>query len=90
MSLLTWIISLFKPYMKPNDSPMYVNKKSNHPPCITKNLPAAVNQRLSSISANEEVFREAAPPYQEALNASGYDFALSFDPDAATKTRKKT
>ena len=27
---------LFKPYMKPNDTPVYVNKHSNHPPLYPK------------------------------------------------------
>ena len=53
---------LYQPFLKPNDSPIYVNKDSNHPPCILKNLPASVNKRLSSISSNEGVFREAIPP----------------------------
>ena len=31
----------FKPFMKPNNTPLYV-KLSNHPPNVTKNIPAAV------------------------------------------------
>ena len=37
---------LYKTFMKPNDIPVYVNVKSNHPPSILKNIPAAVNKRL--------------------------------------------
>ena len=69
---------VFKPFMKENDTPTYVNMKSNHPPCITKNIPASVNRRLSSISGNEGVFKEAIPPYQEALMKSGYAHQLQF------------
>ena len=47
----------YKPYMKPNHSPVYVHVESNHPPNILKNIPASVNKRLSSRSSNEEVFR---------------------------------
>ena len=72
---------LFKPYMKPNDTPIYVHKDSNHPPSILKNIPAAVNKRLSTISANQEVFENAAPPYQEALNKSGFEHKLKFEPE---------
>ena len=71
---------IYKPFMKPNDTPVYVNKKSNHPPSILKNIPTAVNRRLSSISANEEVFKEAVPPYQEALAKGGYEHQLKYDP----------
>ena len=70
---------LYQPFLKPNDSPIYVNKDSNHPPCILKNLPASVNKRLSSISSNEGVFREAIPPYKNALRESGYDTELKFE-----------
>ena len=54
---------LFKPYMKPNDIPVYIDKGSNHPPSILKNIPAAVNRRLSNISANATIFEDSAPPY---------------------------
>ena len=63
---------LYRPYMKPNDTPTYVHKDSNHPKSILNNIPLSVNRRLSSISANEDVFNSAIPPYQEALRKSGY------------------
>ena len=71
---------LYKPFMKPNDTPVYVNKSSNHPPKILKNIPAAVNTRLSNISANEDVFMEAIPPFQNALKNAGYDFEMKYQP----------
>ena len=79
---------VFKPFMKPNDSPVYVNKNSNHPPSIIKNIPSAVNRRLSKISANEKVFAEAIPPYQDALNKSGYDHQLKYEPTPTNNNRK--
>ena len=69
---------VFKPYMKPNNSPQYINKKSNHPPAIIKSIPEAVNKRLSSISQNEQVFNSAKPPYQEALAKSGFEYELKY------------
>ena len=53
---------LYKPFMKPNDNPLYVNKSSNHPPSILRNIPAAVNKRLSGISATEEIFKNSVTP----------------------------
>ena len=47
---------LYKPFMKPNDIPVYVDMKSNHPPSILKNIPAAVNKRVSKIPANQKFF----------------------------------
>ena len=70
----------YKPYMKPNDFPLYVDTQSNHPPNILRNIPKSVNRRLCSISSNEEVFNSAIPPYQQALKNSGYDHVLKFCP----------
>ena len=72
----------FKPYVKPNNKIQYINKDSNHPPSILKNIPAAVNRRLSSISSNKAIFNAARPPYQEALATSGYTHKLKFEPPA--------
>ena len=34
----------FQPYRKPNDEPLYINTKSNHPPTVIKQIPAAINR----------------------------------------------
>ena len=52
----------YKPYMKPNNTPLYVHSKSNHPPNILKNIPESINRRLSSISCNATVFHNSTPP----------------------------
>ena len=70
----------FKPYSKPSNTPLYVHSQSNHPPNILRNIPAAINRRLSSVSSDHEVFNEASAPYQEALRKSGYAFKLEFKP----------
>jgi hypothetical protein len=74
----------FKPFMKLNNNPLYVHKDSNHPPSIIRNIPLAVNRRLSSISSNKEIFDTAAKTYQEALNKGGYSHKLSYEVSAAT------
>ena len=79
---------LFKPFMKENNVIHYVHNKSNHPPSILKNLPKGVEQRLSKISANEEIFITSTAPYQAALEASGYSHKLKFDPNARNKPPK--
>ena len=74
-----------KPHINHTSNPaptLYIHKQSNHPPTITRNLPAAINKRLSSISCNRIEFEKAAPLYQDALERSGYDHKLEFDPDA--------
>ena len=79
---------IYRPYMKPNDMPIYVNRHSNHPRGILENIPRSVNRRLSALSANKEVFDLASPPYQEALNKSGYNYTLHFDPPTNTNRSK--
>ena len=70
----------YKPFLKPGDKPAYVHALSNHPPGILKNIPESINRRLSALSSNEEVFLEVVPPYQDALNKSGYNYQLRYNP----------
>ena len=78
----------YKPYIKPGDRPLYVNKESNHPPAVVKNIPMAVNRRLSAISSSKEIFDAAAPLYQAELNRAGYDHQLEFS-EVSEKRNKR-
>ena len=78
---------LYKPFMKENNKIFYVHSQSNHPKSILKNLPKNIENRLSKISASEEIFTAHAPPYQAALDASKYDHKLTFDPSARQRSR---
>ena len=62
----------YKPYKKPNDTLLYINKNSNHPPQITKKLPKAINDRLCRNSSNAEIFHASKIEYERALRKSGY------------------
>ena len=64
--------STYQPSTKPNTTQQYVHRESNHPPITTKNIPAAINKRLSSLSSDKASFDQAAPPYQKALDECGY------------------
>ena len=74
----------YRPYMKPNGEPVYVHSKSNHPPGIIHNIPKSINNRLSKLSANKEVFDAIKPKYQQALQNSGYDYVMEYDPSVTT------
>ena len=78
----------YKPYLKPNNKLLYVHQQSNHPPALKKNIPLNVNKRLSNISSSKGIFNEAIPPYQKALEESGYDFKLTFNPEQTTRKKK--
>ena len=54
----------YEPYTKPNNTPIYVHRESNHPHSILKSIPLAINKRLSEISSNKESFDKAARIYQ--------------------------
>ena len=41
---LDLINNTYKPYKKPNQSPMYINVNSNHPPSIIKQIPVTINR----------------------------------------------
>ena len=45
-----------EPYRKPDNAPLYINKKSNHPPVVLKQLPKSINKRISDISSDEHIF----------------------------------
>ena len=70
----------FKPYVKPNSPIIYVNNKSNHPPCILKNIPLSVNKRLAELSSTEEIFNNSVKEYQTALDKCGYSHKLEYTP----------
>ena len=55
----------YQPYRKPNSEPIYINKSSNHPKNIIKDLPKAIGKRLSDTSCNQEVFEAALPIYKK-------------------------
>ena len=74
----------YKPFRKPNSSTTYVNKCSNHPPSILKNIPGMIERRVSSISSSEKEFSEAKGMYQQALDRAGYNSEIKY-----TKTNLK-
>ena len=68
----------YKPYTKPNNEIKYINKNSNHPPSVIRKIPLSIESRLSTLSFNEKIFQEAVPPYQKALQNSGYRLTLTY------------
>ena len=63
----------YKPYRKPNDNPLYINRLSNHPPTITRQLPTSINTRINKLSYDEQTFNSAKALYNEALKQSNFD-----------------
>ncbi len=53
----------YKPFIKTNQNPSYINIKSNHPKNIIKQVPKAVNLRICKLSANEKIFEVSSKMY---------------------------
>ena len=47
-----------------------------------------IQNRLSRLSATEEIFNEAKAPYEDALKQGDYDFNLKYDPNARNSENK--
>ena len=57
----------YRPYHKPNNELSYVHIHSNHPPVILKQIPLSIQNRLSNLSSNEDIFKATIPYYKDAL-----------------------
>ena len=68
----------YKPYTKQNNEIKYIHKNSNHPPSIILQIQLSTESRLSTLSFSEIIFQEAVPPYQKALQNSGYKHTLTY------------
>ena len=62
----------FFPFKKPNNVPLYINIKSNHPWTIIKELPKMINKRLFELSCNKDEFDKVKLLYEKLLQESGY------------------
>ena len=80
---------MYYPFKKPNNTPTYINTKSNHPPTIIKNLPASIGHQISNLLQNEEIFSKAKQYYQEALKSSRYDEEILYTKEGKSASRKR-
>ena len=58
--------NVYKPFCKENNKPAYINKHSNHPPSILKQLPKSLEKRISETSSNKDALKES--DFSEASN----------------------
>ena len=76
-----------RPFTKPNNTLLYIDVNWNHPPSALKNTVQAVQNRLSMLSSNKEIFEQAAPPYQKAPDSAGYKHKLEFTEPTSNKVK---
>ena len=77
----------FYPYKKPNDTPLYVHRGSNHPVNILKQVPKMISRRTSKLSSNQEEFDRVATEYQEVLRKSNFKEKLTYSPPSRQRRR---
>ena len=78
-----------QPFRKPNDNPLYINSKSNHPHHIIKNLPITIKKILAEIASNENFFNIHKKEYQGALINSGYNINLNLKKQKTRNNRNR-
>ena len=79
----------FWPFRKPNSEILYINKNSNHPNNIKKELPVMVNKRLNDISCDIEEFDKVKKDYEDALKKSGFKNKLIYKNVKKVKRKRK-
>ena len=78
----------YRPYRKDDTVPLYIHKDSNHPPHIKKEMVKMVGRRISDLSSSEEIFKQAAPIYNQALRNSGFNEEIKFSKRIRDNNRK--
>ena len=79
----------YEPFRKEDTIPVYINKRSNHPKAITKNLPGMIEKRLNSRCSNEGLFNKHKATYEKSLAQSGYKTKLKYNQDTTNQQKKR-
>ena len=69
---------IYKLYRKPSNKPLYINKHSNHPPNISKQLPKSIEKPISQTSSNIDVFNRSIKIYNDVLHEINFKETLQF------------
>ena len=69
---------IYKPYRKPSNRPLYINKHSNHPPNVLKQLHKSIEKHISETSSNTDVFNRSIKIYKGALYKNNFKETLQF------------
>ena len=54
-------LGFYRLYRKPYNGTRYISAKSNHPPSILKQIPAAISKRIYTNSSNKPIFQNESP-----------------------------
>ena len=79
----------YSPFRKPNNNPLYIHRKSNHPPSVLKQLPIMISERISSISCDANEFNKVKDTYNKCLEDSGFKEKISYKHTSAANRSSK-
>ena len=79
----------FWPYRKPNNQNLYIDKSSNHPPSIIKEVPKMIEKRISELSCSPEEFVKHKNTYEDALAKSGFHAKLNYIPQPTSRRKNR-
>ena len=68
----------YYPFRKPDNNPLYINAKSNHPPSVIRQIPASVSKRISNLSCDSNDFNKSSQLYNDALKSSRYNENIQY------------
>ena len=77
----------YEPYNNPDNKPLYISLKSNHPPNIIKNLPESTSKRINKLSSDKTVFNNSKELFNNALSNSGFEHKIKVQPFTENKYR---
>ena len=80
----------YKPYRKPGNEINYVHVQSNHPPNVIKQIPLSIQNRLSNLSSDENIFTESLQYYKDALERAGHKHDFKYTPSDREPRRNHT
>ena len=80
--------NVYKSFRKGNNKLIYINKRSNHPPSIPKQLSKSIEKRISEASSNKDIFDKSIKPYKDALKESGFSETLNYIASTTNKDQK--
>ena len=76
----------YQPYDKPDNTLLYINILSNHPPNIIKNVPGNKSKKINTLSADETAFNKSKDLYNNALTESVFKHKITFQKQQNTST----
>ena len=72
-------IEKYFPFGKANNTPLYINTFSNHPPTIIKQLPKMISKRNLNLSCSNKELDKVKCVYETALKDSEHFSSISFN-----------